>query len=365
MGHHVDRICRIRTADRLSDRDLTQSAVCRECISILALLPLREVIVCLIRYPCSGDLRRPRPNRDDGQWTMATKDYGNVRYSGLDQINTDNAKNLKLAWTFSTGVFRGQEAAPLVVGDTMYVVTPFPNYLYRAGSEQTRHGEVEIRSQARRRRQGRSLLRLGEPRRVPIADGRIFYNTARRQHRRGRCRHRQGSLEDARSATSTRAKRSPWRRWWSKGKSTSASAAANWACAGRLTCLDASDGKILWRAWSTGPDADCLIGPQFKPYYDIGQGQGPGREDLAAGPLENRRRHDLGIPLLRPGNQPDLLRHRQSRELESRSAPRRQQVDLRHVSPATPTPARPSGSTRPARTMCSITTASTSACCWI
>src|SRR3569623_1858533 len=67
---------------------------------------------------------------DDGQWPMATKDYANQRYSSLDQINTDNAKNLKLAWTFSTGVFRGQEAAPLVVGDTMYLITPFPTYLY-------------------------------------------------------------------------------------------------------------------------------------------------------------------------------------------------------------------------------------------
>ena len=67
---------------------------------------------------------------DDGQWVMAAKDYSNARYSGLDQINIGNAKNLKLAWTFSTGFTKGHEAAPLVVGDTMYVVTPFPNFLY-------------------------------------------------------------------------------------------------------------------------------------------------------------------------------------------------------------------------------------------
>ena len=35
-----------------------------------------------------------------------------------------------VAFTFSTGINRGHEAAPLVVGDTMYVVTPFPNILY-------------------------------------------------------------------------------------------------------------------------------------------------------------------------------------------------------------------------------------------
>src|SRR3978361_2377884 len=67
---------------------------------------------------------------EDGQWTMPGKNPQGTRYSGLDQINTENAKDLKVAWTFSTGVNRGHEAAPIVVGDTMYVVTPFPNLLY-------------------------------------------------------------------------------------------------------------------------------------------------------------------------------------------------------------------------------------------
>src|SRR3954467_15593726 len=69
-------------------------------------------------------------DKDDGQWTMPAKNYQATRYSELDQINTTNAKDLRMAWTFSTGVNRGHEAAPLVVGDTMYVVTPFPNILY-------------------------------------------------------------------------------------------------------------------------------------------------------------------------------------------------------------------------------------------
>ena len=67
---------------------------------------------------------------DDGQWTMPAKDYASSRYSSLDQITAANAKNLKVAFTFSTGVLRGHEAAPLVVGSTMYVVTPYPNILY-------------------------------------------------------------------------------------------------------------------------------------------------------------------------------------------------------------------------------------------
>src|SRR3954453_20097307 len=69
-------------------------------------------------------------DKDDGQWTMPAKNYQATRYSELDQINASNAKDLKVVWTFSTGVNRGHEAAPLVVADTMYVVTPFPNILY-------------------------------------------------------------------------------------------------------------------------------------------------------------------------------------------------------------------------------------------
>src|SRR4051812_28197642 len=50
---------------------------------------------------------------EDGQWTMAPKNFANTRYSGLDQVKGDNVKNLRVAWTFSTGVDRGQEAAPI------------------------------------------------------------------------------------------------------------------------------------------------------------------------------------------------------------------------------------------------------------
>jgi len=61
---------------------------------------------------------------------MPGKNYAGHRFSGLDQINVDNAKNLQVAWTFSVGVLRGQEAAPIVADNTMFVVTPYPNILY-------------------------------------------------------------------------------------------------------------------------------------------------------------------------------------------------------------------------------------------
>src|SRR5438477_3161188 len=62
---------------------------------------------------------------DDGQWLIPAHDYASTRFSALDQVTTANVGSLKLAWSFSTGVTRGHEGAPLVVGGTMYVVTPY------------------------------------------------------------------------------------------------------------------------------------------------------------------------------------------------------------------------------------------------
>lgn len=67
---------------------------------------------------------------------LQTVDYANTRYSKLDQINASNVKNLQVAWTFSTGVLRGHEGSPLVVGNIMYVHTPFPNIVYALDLDQ-------------------------------------------------------------------------------------------------------------------------------------------------------------------------------------------------------------------------------------
>lgn len=63
-------------------------------------------------------------------WAMPTLDYANTRYSHLNQINSSNASKLQVAWTFSTGVLRGHEGQPLVIGNVMYLVTPFPNNVF-------------------------------------------------------------------------------------------------------------------------------------------------------------------------------------------------------------------------------------------
>ena len=61
---------------------------------------------------------------------MPAGDYANTRYSKLNQINAANVGKLQVAWTFSTGVLRGHEGGPLVIGNMMYVHTPFPNKVF-------------------------------------------------------------------------------------------------------------------------------------------------------------------------------------------------------------------------------------------
>src|SRR3954453_8527921 len=83
--------------------------------------------------PLKGAFSEPdlvKLQQDDGQWAMPAKNYASTRYSTLDEINASNVGRLKVAWTFSTGVVAGHEAAPLVVGNTMFLVTPFPNIVY-------------------------------------------------------------------------------------------------------------------------------------------------------------------------------------------------------------------------------------------
>jgi glucose dehydrogenase len=69
-------------------------------------------------------------SQGSGEWWMPGRDFAASRYSALNDINVSNVVNMKVATTFSTGVLHGHEGQPLVVGSTMYVVTPYPNILY-------------------------------------------------------------------------------------------------------------------------------------------------------------------------------------------------------------------------------------------
>src|SRR4051794_19835094 len=96
----------------------------------MAALAIGLLIVAVAGAGCRQRRAAAADDNQSGQWPMVARDYQNRRFSELGQISTGNVGNLKVAWTFSTGIPRGHESAPLVVGDTMYLVTPFPNRAY-------------------------------------------------------------------------------------------------------------------------------------------------------------------------------------------------------------------------------------------
>jgi glucose dehydrogenase len=218
--------------------------------------------------------------KEDGQWTMPSKNYEATRYSGLDQINTANAKDLKVAWTFSTGVNRGHEAAPLVVGDTMYVITPFPNILYaldlKKGGEVKWKYEPEPASAA----QGVACCDLVN-RGCFFWEGKIYFNT----------------LDDHTVCVNAETGKEMWKTKLGdinhgetitmaplvvKNKVLVGNSGGELGVRGWLTAVDALTGKIAWRAYSTGPDKDCLIGSDFKPFYKSDQGTDLGKSTWPA-----------------------------------------------------------------------------------
>ena len=69
-------------------------------------------------------------SKDPANVVMPSITYNGWNYSALEQINLNNVKNLQVAWTLQIGILDSHEASPLVVGDTMYIASPKPNYVY-------------------------------------------------------------------------------------------------------------------------------------------------------------------------------------------------------------------------------------------
>src|SRR3954465_12022222 len=113
----------------------------------------------------------------DAQWTTAAGDPGGNRYSSLDQINAGNVASLKLAFSFSMGAGRGQEAAPIIAGDTLFIVTPFPNTVYAL--DLTKPGaSVKWRFDPKPDPASRGVACCDHVNRgAAYADGKLFFNT--------------------------------------------------------------------------------------------------------------------------------------------------------------------------------------------
>jgi PQQ-dependent dehydrogenase (methanol/ethanol family) len=209
---------------------------------------------------------------DDGQWTMPAKNYASTRFSTLTEINTANVKNLKLDWTFSTGLTKGHEAAPLVVNNTMYVVTPWPNLLYALDLTKP-GGPVKWTYSPHPSASSQGVACCDVVNRgAAYYNGRIYYNT----------------LDVHTVAVDANTGKEIWKVALGdinlgesmtmaplivKGKVLVGNSGGEFGVRGWLAALDADSGKLLWRAYATGSDKDVLIGPNFKPFYDKDRGK--------------------------------------------------------------------------------------------
>jgi PQQ-dependent dehydrogenase (methanol/ethanol family) len=209
---------------------------------------------------------------EDGEWPMAAKDYANTRYTGLDQITVANVKDLKLSFTFSTGVLRGHEAAPIVADKTMYIVSPYPNYLYALDlSKPGAPTKWKFDPKPNASAQGVACCDLVN-RGAAYSNGKVFINTLDAQTiavdaATGKELWRTKLGDINRGETITMAPLVV------KGKVLVGNSGGELGVRGWLTALEADSGKLAWRAYSTGPDSEVLIGPNFKPFYKQDQGK--------------------------------------------------------------------------------------------
>jgi PQQ-dependent dehydrogenase (methanol/ethanol family) len=220
--------------------------------------------------PASEDSATPTSTAadtvDDGEWRMPAKDYASRRFSGLKEITAENVGSLTLAWSFSTGVDRGQEAAPLVVGNTMYVVTPYPNILFAL--DLTRPGaplKWQYRPKPASAAMGVACCDVVN-RGAAYHNGAIYYNTLDNhtvavdaETGRERWKTKLGDINRGESMTMAPLV--------VKGKVLVGNSGGEFGVRGWITALDAATGEIAWRAYHTGPDSEVLIGPRFKPFY--------------------------------------------------------------------------------------------------
>jgi PQQ-dependent dehydrogenase (methanol/ethanol family) len=208
----------------------------------------------------------------DAQWTSAPGDPANTRFSPLDQIDAGNVGSLRLAFSFSMGAGRGQEAAPIVVGDTMFIVAPFPNTVYALDLAKP-GAPLKWRFDPQPDPASRGVACCDQVNRgAAWADGRLFFNTLDTQtialdaaSGRELWRVRLGDIN--RGETMTMAPLVV------RDKVLVGNSGGELGVRGWLTALDAATGRTVWRAWSTGPDKDVLIGPAFKPFYPQDRGK--------------------------------------------------------------------------------------------
>ena len=206
----------------------------------------------------NAELIEMQSNPND--WVMQNGDYASTRYSKLDQINAGNVKDLKVAWTFSTGVLRGHEGGPLVIGDVMYVHTPFPNKVFAL--DLNNDGRILWKYEPR---QDTSVIPVmccdTVNRGVAYGDGKIFLYQADTtlvalDSKTGKVLWSVVNGDPKNGATGTAAPMVV------KDKVYVGISGGEFGVRGHLTAYNIKDGSLAWRGYSMGPDSDTLIDPE-------------------------------------------------------------------------------------------------------
>jgi PQQ-dependent dehydrogenase (methanol/ethanol family) len=206
---------------------------------------------------------------DDGQWVMQRKNYSSWAYSTLNQITKENVKNLKVAWSFSTGTNQGHEGVPLVVGTTMYVHSSFPNHVYAL--DLTKEG-APIKWSYHPKQDPKAppvaccdLVNRG----LQYAEGKVILTTLDTQiialdATNGKELWKVKNGDPSKGETNTGAGLIVGNKYI-QGISGAEFGVRCW-----VNAYDINTGKRLWKAYSMGPDADLLLGPDFNsanPHY--------------------------------------------------------------------------------------------------
>ena len=211
--------------------------------------------------------------QEAGQWTMTGRTPDLQRYSPLTAINKANVKNLKATWTFSTGVLNGHEGNPLVIGTVMYVHSAFPNIVFAL--DLTKEGAPMIWKH----------VPAQPPEAKPIACCDLV-NRGLAYHPSGKLfiELLAGDLLALDAKTGKQIWRVPNADYKTGSTMTNAPivikdiviagiSGGEFGVRGRVTAYDVNSGKEVWRAYSTGPDADVKIVGDANPNYASHRGK--------------------------------------------------------------------------------------------
>jgi PQQ-dependent dehydrogenase (methanol/ethanol family) len=198
--------------------------------------------------------------RNSADWVMPLGNYASTRYSNLSQINSSNVDELRVAWTFSTGVLRGHEGGPLVIGDTMYIHTPFPNIVYALDLNDD--GRVIWKYEPKQDPDVIPVMCCDTVNRgVAYGDGKIFLHQADTtlvalDAQTGEVVWTAVNGDPTKGETGTSAP------MVIKDKVLIGISGGEFGVQGHVTAYNMSDGSVAWRAYSTGPDDQTLMDPQ-------------------------------------------------------------------------------------------------------